>query len=287
MTGGADNELSRFAISDVPLAEGDDGTDTPEDNLPPGPSARRLSTLVGQAAVKEALLARLTGLLALSRRRQPLGGLANLVLDGPLGTGRRTVARLFARSLSELGLVASGVVTELPLSAVPGRHDGQAAVRVRAALDAAAGGALLVDIDPAFLRRSDEEKNRVVAAVHEVLGAASDTVLLLSGQQQLISALLGGRSDLAGRFAEHLRFTDYSPAEKAELVLRWWTENGWQAGEGVVAALAAGATAGGVREAHRFAAAVAANATSRTVTTTDLDGATPSTEEREAVPVPA
>ncbi|MFC0546150.1 right-handed parallel beta-helix repeat-containing protein [Kutzneria chonburiensis] len=287
MTGGADNELSRFAISDVPLAEGDDGTDTPEDNLPPGASARRLSTLVGQAAVKEALLARLTGLLALSRRRQPLGGLANLVLDGPLGTGRRTVARLFTRSLSELGLLASGVVTELPLSAVPGRYDGQAAIRVRAALDAAAGGALLVDIDPAFLRRSDEEKNRVVAAVHEVLGAASDTVLLLSGQQQLISALLGGRSELAGRFAEHLRFTDYSPAEKAELVLRWWTENGWQAGEGVMAALSAGATAGGVREAHRFAAAVAANATSRTVTTADLDGAMPSTEERKAVPVPA
>ena len=52
----------------------------------------------------------------------------------------------------------------------------------------------------------------------------------------LIGALLG-RTELAGRFAEHLRFTDYSPAERAELVVRWWTENGWQAGEGVAAAL--------------------------------------------------
>ncbi|MFI9380110.1 right-handed parallel beta-helix repeat-containing protein [Kutzneria sp. NPDC052558] len=288
MTGGADNELSRFAVSDVPLAEGDDGSDTPEDNLPPGPSARRLSTLVGQTAVKEALLARLTGLLALSRRRQPLGGLANLVLDGPLDTGRRTVARLFTRSLSELGLLASGVVTELPLSAVPCRFDGQAETRLRAVVEAAAGGALLVDIDLPFLRRSDTEKTRVVAAVRAVLAAApAELVLLLSGQQQLISALLGGRSELAGRFAEHVRFTDYSPAEKSELVHRWWAENGWQAGEGVVAALAAGATAGGVREAHRFAAAAAANTTSRTVTTADLDGAAPSTEERKAVPVPA
>jgi Holliday junction resolvasome RuvABC ATP-dependent DNA helicase subunit len=288
MTGGADNELSRFAVSDVPLAEGDDGTDTPEDNLPPGPSARRLSTLVGQAAVKEALLARLTGLLALSRRRQPLGGLANLVLDGPLGSGRRTVARLFARSLSELGLLASGVVTELPLSMVPCKFDGQAETRLQAVVEAAAGGALLVDIDLPFLRRPDTEKTRVVAAVRAVLAAApAELVLLLSGQQQLISALLGGRTELAGRFAEHLRFTDYSPAERAELVLRWWHENGWQAGEGVVSTLAAGATAGGVRETYRLAAMVAANSTSRTVTAADLDGARPSIEERKAVPVPA
>ena len=287
ISGGADNELSRFAVSDVPLAEGDDGSDTPADNLPPGPSAHRLSTLVGQAAVKEALLARLTGLLALSRRRQPLGGLANLVFDGPLGSGRRTVARLFARSLAELGLLTSGVLTELSLSELPCKFDGQAEVRVRAAVEAAAGGALLVDIDAQFLRRTDTEKGRVVGAVREVLAAApADTVLMLSGQQQLIGALLG-RTELAGRFAEHLRFTDYSPAEMAELVLRWWTENGWQAGEGVVAALAAGLSAGGVREARQFAAVVAAGSTSRTVTTADLDGVQPSEQERKAVPVPA
>ena len=126
-----------------------------------------------------------------------------------------------------------------------------------------------------------------MGAVREVLAAApADTVLLLTGQQQLIGALLG-RTDLAGRFAEHLRFTDYSPAEMAELAVRWWTENGWQAGEGVVAALTAGAPAGGVRDAHTFAAAVAAGTTSRTVTTADLDGAKPSVEERKAVPVPA
>ncbi|MFI9387391.1 right-handed parallel beta-helix repeat-containing protein [Kutzneria sp. NPDC052558] len=287
MTGGADNELSRFAVSDVPLAEGDDGSDTPEDNLPPGPSARRLSTLVGQTAVREALLARLSGVLALHRRRQPLGGLANLVFDGPLGSGRRTVARLFLRSLAELGLVASGAVVELALSELPCRFDGQAEVRVRAALAEAAGGALLVDIDQPFLQRSDTEKGRVVGAVREILTAApADTVLLLTGQQKLIGALLG-RTGLAGRFAEHLRFTDYSPAERAELVVRWWTENGWQAGEGVLAALTAGLTAGGVRETRAFAAAVAAGAASRTVATADLDGVTPSVEERKAVPVPA
>jgi hypothetical protein len=197
------------------------------------------------------------------------------------------MARLFARSLAELGLLASGAVTELPLSAIPCTFDGQAEVRVRAAVAESAGGALLVDIDQLFLRRSDAEKGRVVAAVREVLAAApTETVLLLTGQQQLIGALLG-RTDLAGRFAEHLRLTDYSPAERAELVVRWWAENGWQAGEGVVAALTAGLAAVGVREARQFAAAVAAGSTSRTVTTADLDSARPSIEERKAVPVPA
>jgi hypothetical protein len=109
---------------------------------------------------------------------------------------------------------------------------------------------------------------------------------MLTGQQQLIGALLG-RTDLAGRFAEHLRFTDYPPAEMAELVVRWWTENGWQAGEGVTTALTAGLTAGGVLEARKFAAVVAAGSTSRTVTTADLDGVQPSEQERKAVPVPA
>jgi Holliday junction resolvasome RuvABC ATP-dependent DNA helicase subunit len=278
---GADNELSRFAASDVPLADGDDGSDSDEDNLPPGPSARALSTLVGQAAVKEALLARLTGLVALNRRRQPLNGLANLVFDGPAGSGRRAVAGLFARSLAELGLVGSGVVTELPLSALPARFDGQAQARVRAAVADAAGGALLVDIDEAFLARPDLEKNRVVAAVREVLAAHQDLVLLVSGQQPMIGALLGGRTDLAGRFAEHLRFTDYSPVERAELVGLWWARHGLRVGEGVTAALVAGLPAGGVRGAHLLAAAVAASTTSRTVTTADLDGFRSSAEVKD------
>jgi Holliday junction resolvasome RuvABC ATP-dependent DNA helicase subunit len=282
-----DSDLSRFAASDVPLADGDDGTDEEQSSLPPSPAAHELARLVGQEQVKDALLARLTGMLALHQRRQPLTGLANLVFDGPEASGRRTVARLFARSLAELGLLKSGVTTELPLSAIPCRFDGQAQIRLRAAVRAAATGALLIDIDPPFLRRSDAEQARVVAAVREVLGAAQDTVLLLTGQHQYISGLLGGRTELAGRFAEHLRFADYPPADLAELVVRWWTERGWQVGDGVAAAIAARPPAGRVREAHDFAATIAARTTSTTVTLSDLDSVPEPVEVRQAVPVPA
>ena len=269
---GGDAELSRFIAADVPRAEGDDGSveGTADASVPAGPSARRLAGLVGQDAVRAALLARLSGMAALQRRGQPVAGLANVVFDGPSGSGRRTVAGLFARSLAELGLVPSGVLTRLVLDGVPARWPEQAAAAVGAAAVDAEGGVLLLDLDGGYGERPETERARVAAAVRAVLRARSGTVVVVCGPTPAVAGLLGGRDGLAGAFAEHLRFTGYTPAESAELAVRRLARHGLDSDADAAAALADELTGGSARAAHRLADRIVAAATAPEIGADDV-----------------
>jgi len=253
--------LSRMTVPDVPRADGDDGSENTDDGVPAGPSARRLAALVGQQPARDALLARLSGLAALHGKRQPVAGLANLVFDGPVGSGRRAVAALFAGALAELGLLPTGVVVPLRPAAVPARWAGQAEIVVAEHVARAAGGVLLLDLDEDFAERAPGERERVIVAVRAVLAEHTETVTVVCGQQPAIGELLGGQADLAGRFAEHVRFTSHTPAELAELVARRWRATGLRPEEAVLRVLAehlAGLPLpGGVHDAHLLADRIA------------------------------
>jgi hypothetical protein len=275
----SDIGLNRLAKTDVPRAEGDDGTDRADDGVPPAPSARKLAALVGQQPVRDALLARLRGLVTLHRRRQSIAGLANLVFDGPSGSGRQAVAALLARSLAELGLLSNGVLVPLRLSDVPARWPDQAETVCAHAVVETAGGVLLLDVDERFSARPEPEQGRVIAAVRQVLAEHADTVTVVCGQQPALGALLGGQTELAGRFAEHLRFTDYTPTELADLMLHRWVALGLAVADSVPAVvadrLAMAPPPDGVRGAHRLAGRVAEAVRSPTVRVADLDAAFP------------
>ncbi|WP_211177548.1 right-handed parallel beta-helix repeat-containing protein [Pseudonocardia acidicola] len=297
---GGDAELSRLLPADVPRAEGDDGRDEARDDgagaggVPPAPAARQLAALVGQDPVRQALLARLSGLLALHRRGQSVAGLANLVFDGPAGSGRRAVAALFARALAELGLLPSGVLVPLALAQVPARWAEQAVAAVAAAVADAEGGVLLVDLDGRYGDRPEPERARVTAAVRAALRARPDTVVVVCGPASSIGELLGGRDGLAGGFAEHLRFTEYLPAELAELTVRRLARHGLAAEDGVrpVLAEALAGEALPVRAAHRLADRIAAAAGAPGVAAEDVRrvvqiGRPPAPEARDGGLVPA
>jgi Holliday junction resolvasome RuvABC ATP-dependent DNA helicase subunit len=269
----SDAGLNRLTAADVPRADGDDGSERrADDGVPPVPAARRLAGLVGQQPVREALLARLTGLIALRHRGQSTAGLANLVFDGPTGSGRRTAARLFARALAELGLLPSGVVVPLVLTDVPARWPGQAEAVVRDALADAEGGVLLLVADGA-----EALSGNVLDAVRRVLVEAPDTVVLACGEQRALGTLLDGPSGIAGRFAEQLRFTDHTAAELAELVLRRWSALGLTALDPVRPALtellAEAPPPDGAHGAHQLATRVAEAVGAPRIRVADLDRA--------------
>ncbi|MGL5864286.1 MAG: AAA family ATPase, partial [Dermatophilaceae bacterium] len=111
------------------------------------PGGRALTGLVGQGE----LVARLrTHLDALVQRRPAAGrgGAMDVVIAGPAGSGRRHVARSYARCLAEADLVAVGHVVEVPVGQVlcP-RWPGQAAALASALAEDADGGVLLLDLD--------------------------------------------------------------------------------------------------------------------------------------------
>ncbi|WDO10090.1 hypothetical protein ME763_32970 [Streptomyces murinus] len=199
--------------------------------------------------------------------RRRAGGAAG---QWPAGAGGRTRA-----CLTEAGLLGSGTVHEVRLSALPARFPKQPAHRLAAALEEAEGGLLVLRLDEAATR-SPAERAAVLDGLARLAGTPCDTVLALCGSPAELRALVGERADIAGEFAEYLRLDPYTVEQAIELVRRRLWAFGFQladdAAEMLAAAFHAAPPPGGAWEAHRLAERLAASARTRTVSATDLPG---------------
>ncbi|GAA4794588.1 right-handed parallel beta-helix repeat-containing protein [Streptomyces ziwulingensis] len=242
--------------------------------VPRPPAARHLTALVGLGPVRDALAARLDTLAELGRGT---AGLADVVLEGPPGSGRRAVAAAYGRALGELGVVASGALTHAPLSAVPARWAAQPRAFLAHLFRRAAGGLLLLEADPAFASRPDTEQDLVADALTAAAAArdAYGAVLVLSGGAPHLMELLLTRVDLAGTFAEYLRLPAWTGADLAELTRRRLTDLGFDVPDDVLAALTAQDPAGGARGAHLLADRIATRAAAPALVLDDLVGELP------------
>ncbi|MFJ9564787.1 right-handed parallel beta-helix repeat-containing protein [Streptomyces fuscichromogenes] len=247
-----------------------------EVTAPPNPT-RHLTALTALTPVTEALAARLDTLVKLG---QGTAGLADVVLEGPPGSGRRAVAAAYGRALAELGVVPSGAFTHVPLSAVPARWPAQPRAFLADVFRRAAGGLLTVTADPAFDSRPEPERHAVVDAL-AVEAAARDPygpVLVLCGGAPRLMELLRARTDLAGAFAEYLRLPAWTGTDLAELTRRRLTALGFDVPDDVRGALAAQDPAHGAYGAHRLADRIAVRAAASALVLADLAGELPSAE---------
>ncbi|MFF7472442.1 right-handed parallel beta-helix repeat-containing protein [Streptomyces sp. NPDC008092] len=246
-----------------------DGEATPT----PTPT-RHLTTLTTLTPVTDALTARLDTLVSLG---QGTAGLADVVLEGAPGSGRRAVAAAYGRALGELGILASGALTHVPLSAVPARWAPQPRAFLADAFRRAAGGLLTVTADPAFEARPEPERHAVVDALAAEAAARDPhgAVLVLCGAAPRLMELLRTRTDLAGAFAEYLRLPAWTGAGLAELTRRRLTVLGFEVPDDVLAALAAQDPAHGAYGAHRLADRIADRAGAPTLVLADLAGELP------------
>ncbi|MEV6546741.1 right-handed parallel beta-helix repeat-containing protein [Streptomyces sp. NPDC051665] len=245
---------------------------------PPTPASRHLAALGGLGPVTDALAARLD---TLARLGEGTAGLADVVLEGAPGSGRRAVAAAYGRDLAEFGILPSGVLTHVPLSAVPARWEAQPRTYLADAFRRATGGLLLAEADPAFEARPEVERHSVLDAL-AAQAAARDpygAVLVLSGAGPRLMELLRTRADLAGTFAEFLRLPAWTGAGLAELTRRRLTALGFDVPDDVVAALAAQDPAHGAHGAHRLADRVAGRAGSPALVLDDLAGELPLRDE--------
>ncbi|MEW2113717.1 right-handed parallel beta-helix repeat-containing protein [Streptomyces sp. NPDC005474] len=217
-----DTELSRLSEDDVDLVSGAD-QDTEAGSASSagaGRADRRLASLVGLDGIRESLPARVAGLARLRAGGQPTSGLANVVLAGPRGSGRRAVAVLYGQVLAEHGLLPTGTVHPVPLSAVPDGWPGQAAAYASSLFEEAAGGILLLEWDHPFSVRPATGRTEALEALPGCVARSPEVVVLLSGEDDDLRALPRESATLAGCFSEYLRLAPYRPEELAELAAR-------------------------------------------------------------------
>ncbi|WP_327425557.1 right-handed parallel beta-helix repeat-containing protein (plasmid) [Streptomyces sp. NBC_01527] len=232
-------------------------------------ATRHLTALIGLGAVPEALTARVD---TLGRLGQGTAGLADVILEGAPGSGRRAVAAAYGRALAEHGVITCGALSRLPLSTVPARWSHQPRVYLSHVFQEAAGGILVLEIDSAFESRPFSEQSAVIDALAAEAAErpADGAVLVLSGSGPRLMQLLRDRTDLAAAFAEYLQLPAWTPNALAELTRRRLVVRGFQVNDEIAAALTFQDLTEGAHGAHKLADRIAEQAQAIQLTLTDI-----------------
>ncbi|CAN5699860.1 hypothetical protein BH18ACT17_BH18ACT17_11850 [soil metagenome] len=217
------------AESEVAQTEGpseSDGADVEE-------LLSRLGAMVGMTAVK-AQVTTLVNLVKVQALRCRAGlpstsTTMHSVFAGPPGTGKTTVARLFAQVLKAIGAIESGHLVEVSRSELVGEYVGQTAPRVDAVVDSAIGGVLF--IDEAYSLTAAGSNDYGAEAVATLIKRMEDDrerlVVVLAGYLEETDAFLRSNPGLESRIATRITFSDYGPDELMEILELQARENGY------------------------------------------------------------
>jgi AAA+ superfamily predicted ATPase len=135
----------------------------------------------------------------------------HMVFTGNPGTAKTTVARLFARSLKENGLVDSGVFIEAGRGDLVGKYVGWTAKNIQGKFKEATGGVLFIDeayslLDGRSGSFGDEAINTIV---QEMENHRESVIVIFAGYPDRMEEFLERNPGLRSRIAFHVPFPDY------------------------------------------------------------------------------
>ena len=144
-----------------------------------------------------------------------------LFLGNP-GTGKTTIARIFADILNSLEILPIGQLIEVSRKELVSGYQGQTALAVEAAVNRAMGGVLF--IDEAYTLKQDDNDTYGLEAINTLLKLVEDNrgkfVAIAAGYTKEMQDFVSANSGMKSRFNETINFKDYSPAELTEIFRR-------------------------------------------------------------------
>ncbi|MCT8137915.1 AAA family ATPase [Anaerobacillus sp. CMMVII] len=141
------------------------------------------------------------------------------VFTGNPGTGKTTVAKLYAKILKEIGLLKRGHLVTTSRGDLVAGFTGQTALKTKKKIREALGGVLFIDEAYSLVGgQGDFGKEAVDTLVDEMTKHNDNLVVILAGYPEEISKLIKSNPGLESRFKKYFHFEDYQIEEVVEMV---------------------------------------------------------------------
>lgn len=205
-----------------------------------------LEALVGIAEVKEQIRS-LCNLIKVQQMRkakgfQPVQVSLHSVFTGAPGTGKTTVARLYAGILKDLGILKKGHLVEVDRTELVAGYLGQTAMKTEAIINQAMDGVLFID-EAYSLAPQNGEDSYGDEAVNVLLKRMEDDrdrfVVIVAGYAEEMHQFIDSNPGLSSRFSRYIEFPNYSAIDLVEIFTKICTKNEYTLGDGMAADLEA------------------------------------------------
>lgn len=151
------------------------------------------------------------------------------IFIGNPGTGKTTIARVFADALSAMGVLPSGQLVEVSPGDLKGQYQGHTSPKVDAAFDRAMGGVLF--IDEAYGVWNGENDDFGTEAVTALIKNAEDRrgkmIAILAGYEKEMGVFSTANPGITSRFNVNIKFRDYKGPELTEIARRMIKAQGY------------------------------------------------------------
>jgi len=178
----------------------------------------RLNNLVGLQSVKKQLKELISYLVFLNKTKNKINlPTLNLhaVFTGNPGTGKTTIARIYAEILYTLGYIKENKLIEVGREDLIAEYVGQTAVKTKAVFDRAMGGVLFIDEAYSLTPTNGNGfESECISTIIKLMEDNRDKIVVIfAGYKNDMEKFLDSNEGLRSRITSEIFFNDYSVEE--------------------------------------------------------------------------
>lgn len=190
----------------------------------------RINAFTGLTEVKQEIQSIIDSIKRQKRDNpgKPVQLKSHFVFTGNPGTGKTTIARLFADILGSLQVLPSGHLVEVMRKDLVSQYVGDTALKTERVINSAMGGILFID-EAYALKQGDDDKvgqEAIDTLLPYLENRAGDFVCIIAGYTKEMTMFLRSNSGLDSRFKKKIEFKDYNGKELTEIFLNMVKKKG-------------------------------------------------------------